>query len=100
MNLPNEEPNILLAATRLYIPFMLFERDPAAWEEFLITKGSLQELEDDLPFVLWLQDLPAKQPRFVSYDQVTNIGPRLSERTFKRETHKAVAAPRRPLGVR
>jgi|GEM_PF-1398332 len=54
----DSELAIIAAALRLYILFSVFDGQPHTWSEFLLTKGSLRQLEDDLPFVLALEEIP------------------------------------------
>lgn len=68
---------IIVAALRLYVLFSVFDGQPRIWSDFLLTKGSLHQLEDDLPFVLSLEGASPECLRELAraFDTLRRIAP-------------------------
>lgn len=72
----DDAPDLVLAATRLYVLFELFEGNPSLWFYYLVHHGTGQQLADDMPFVLWLQDEASLEELANTFAVLCSIGKR------------------------
>jgi len=60
-----ESGDIMTFAVRLGLLFSLFDGDASLWRRYLIDHGTLQQIEADLPFVLWIEEEARREENFV-----------------------------------
>lgn len=47
---------LLTFAVKLELLLSLFDGDASLWRRYLIDRGTFQQIEADLPFVLWIEE--------------------------------------------
>ncbi|HVT03665.1 MAG TPA: hypothetical protein VHL58_09870 [Thermoanaerobaculia bacterium] len=72
----DDASDFVLAAIRLYILFELFEGYPSLWQDYLVHHGTEQQLVDDLPFVLWLQEKASPEELAAAFAVLCSVGKR------------------------
>jgi len=72
----DDAPDLMLAAMRLSILFDLFEGNPSLWFDYLVLHGTEQQLADDVPFVLWMQEEASPEDLAIAFAVLCSIGKR------------------------